>query len=368
MLEKFIVSRDDSIYEAFPDVTLTQSGRLVCTFAECTHHGKRSYTRFMLADSTDRGRTWSPKRPLSDPMHWSSDDATHEPFWNCPRISTLADGRLVAAGDLVAGRNEGNMGGRQENYIWISEDEGATWEGPTQTPVTGIVPDQLVELKTGPKKGRWLLSAHCILGTLEAPVWRQRTWLSDDQGKTWSDPVVIAAQPGLKLCEGSVAEMPDGELVCFMRENSAKGLDCYTAISRDQGETWSGVYQIPIPACHRPVGGVLQSGRVLVTHRYMQGGKGWIGSWTQNFFAALMTPESALATERTESAVRIMPIDYDRSTVTDLGYSGWVQFDDGEIYIVNYIVDDAPNAHIRGYSLRESDMVWDNWPEPPAQA
>ena len=56
-------------------------------------------------------------------------------------------------------------------------------------------------------------------------------------------------------------------------------------------------------------------------------------------------------------ACRIMPVDYDRSPDSDLGYSGWVQFPDGEIYIVNYIMDDAPKAQIRGYSLRPEDIV-----------
>ncbi|GAF69172.1 unnamed protein product, partial [marine sediment metagenome] len=68
MIEKFIVSRDDGIYEAFPDLALTGSGKLVCVFAECTHHSDRGYTRIMLTTSTDRGRTWSPKRPLSDAL------------------------------------------------------------------------------------------------------------------------------------------------------------------------------------------------------------------------------------------------------------------------------------------------------------
>jgi sialidase-1 len=52
-----------------------------------------------------------------------------------------------------------------------------------------------------------------------------------------------------------------------------------------------------------------------------------------------------------------MPVDYDRSPDSDTGYTGWVQFDDGEIYIVNYIMDDAPKAQIRGYSLKPSDIV-----------
>jgi sialidase-1 len=54
-----------------------------------------------------------------------------------------------------------------------------------------------------------------------------------------------------------------------------------------------------------------------------------------------------------------MPVDYDRSPNSDLGYSGWVQFDDGEIYIASYIVDDFPHGQIRGYSLRLEDFGWD---------
>lgn len=151
--------------------------------------------------------------------------------------------------------------------------------------------------------------------------------------------------------------MPDGTLVAFMRENSGEGRDCQKAVSYDNGESWEGPYRAPLPGCHRPVAGLLQSGKILITYRFMQGGKGWLGTWTQNFFAALTDVESAKARERKEQWARIMPIDFDRSPVSDLGYSGWVQFDDGEIYVVNYIVDDAPKAQIRGYSLSEQDFI-----------
>ena len=89
----------------------------------------------------------------------------------------------------------------------------------------------------------------------------------------------------------------------------------------------------------------------------MQGGKGWTGWWTQNVFAGLTDAESALAESRNGAHTRILPLDFDRSPHSDTGYTGWVQFDDGEIYIVNYIVDDAPNGQIRGYSLRPSDFL-----------
>lgn len=351
-MNKFTVCRDDKWYLAWPDVALTPSGKLVCIFSECTHHGDRSYTRIMLCDSGDRGRSWTPKRPLSEPLHKTGPQ---DAFWNCARVMALADGRLAAVADRVAGRDEGNMGGRQENFLWFSRDEGVTWDGPIATPVYGIVPDKLVELKFGPHRGRWVLSAHTVLGTKDQPSWQERCWLSDDQGATWQSPNVIASVAGLMLCEGSVLELPTGELVCFMRENSGRGLDCFKSISLDGGSTWEGPYNFPLPGCHRPVAGVLKNGSVLITHRFMQGGKGWVGFWTQNFFAALTDAASCLARDRGAWA-RILPVDYDRSPKSDTGYSGWVEFDDGEIYIVNYIIDDWPRGQIRGYSLRDSDF------------
>lgn len=355
MIEKFIISNDAQWYEAFPDLALTASGRLVCVFSECSHHSNREYSCIMLSESTDRGRTWSAKRPLSERLHRKTAD---DPYWNCPRISTLGDGRLVAVADRIAKSEE--VIGEKSNWLWFSEDEGATWNGPQRTPVVGIVPDKVVELKVGPHAGRWLLAAQIILAEGKDEAWRQRCWHSDDKGASWQGPYTVGELPDLKLCEGSIMELPDGILVCFLRENSGEGRDCYKSLSRDGGETWSTPVRFPLPGCHRPVAGMLQSGRVLITHRLMQGGKGWLGWWTQNFFAALTDIESCLAERREDAHTRILPLDFDRSAASDTGYSGWVQFEDGEIYVVNYIVDDAPKAHIRGYALCERDFLLDS--------
>jgi sialidase-1 len=354
MIRKFIVSRDESIYEAFPDVTVTRSGKLVCVFLECTHHRDRSYTRVVLTSSTDRGRTWSPKKPLTEPLHAEPKTGW---CWDCPRISTLSDGRLAAVTNRI---NRGDRPGErleQQVWIWFSGDEGETWQGPHDTPGCGIVPDQLVELRHGPHAGRRIISAHVREPDKPQPGPRQRCWISDDWGVTWTGPQIIADVPGLLLCEGSVLELPDDRLVCFMRENSALGLDGYRSISIDGGRTWDEPCPLPIPGCHRPVAGMLNSGRVMITHRFWQGGQGWRGWWAQNFFAALTDVESCVTNDRAEANVRIMPIDYDRSPNSDTGYSGWVQFDDGEIYVVNYIVDDAAKAQIRGYAFHEEEFL-----------
>lgn len=50
-------------------------------------------------------------------------------------------------------------------------------------------------------------------------------------------------------------------------------------------------------------------------------------------------------------AAHFKNIDYDRSPKADIGYTGRVQFYDGGIYVVTYLMDDAPKAQIRGYSI-----------------
>ena len=339
-MQKFTVSRDDSIYEAFPDVALTRAGHLICVFAECTHHADRSYTRIMLTDSADRGRTWSVKRPLTPPSHGM-------PYWNCPRITALRDGRLAVLVDRMTEEPER----RAENLLFFSDDEGRSWSDPVKTPADGIVPDRLLELEDG----NWLVSTH--KRNPESRCLEQSVWSSRDRGASWSGPVSVARLPGLNLCEASILCVEGLTLAAFLRENSGMGYDAYKTLSFDGGTTWTEPVPFPVPACHRPVAGRLRDGQILITCRFMQGGKGWTGWWTQNLFAVLTDRDSVLAESRNEAHTRILPVDFDRSPESDTGYSGWVQFENGEIYIVNYIMDEAPKAQIRGYALTMEDFL-----------
>ncbi len=348
-IQKFTVSRDDSVYEAWPDLVLTRGGKLICTFTECTHHKDRDKSRIVITESLDRGRTWSAKLPLTE---YSDRNF----YFNNSRISRLPDNSLVIICDRVDSTSKaaGECGPATCQYIWRSGPEGGSWGEPAVLPLRGIVPDKYRVLSSG----REIISAHAK--NTETGKLEQYLWYSDDGGRSWSERVTVASDPRYNLCEASILELSDGVLVAFMRENSRLGIDCLKSISYDGGESWQGVFHTPIPGAHRPVAGKLSDGRIFMTYRFLQGGKGWMGACTQNMFAAIFTEKSARATERGEQSVRIMPVDYDRNPDSDTGYTGWVQFDDGEIFIVNYIMDDAPKAQIRGYSLKPSDMVLSN--------
>ena len=333
-IKKFTVSKDDSIYEAWPDVVQTDSGKLICVFSECDHHLDRENARIMITESLDRGRTWSAKKPFTE-------KGKKDSYFNCARISKLNDGRLVIICDKLDGFDKENTA---LTYVWYGDKEGESWSEPVIFPFNGIVPDKFLQLKNG----RMIISNHSR--NENNNKLEQHLWYSDDEGQTWSDRVTVASDDRYNLCEGSILECGDNILVCFLRENSFKGYDMMKVISYDNGETWGEVASTPVDGAHRPVSGFLADGSVMVTYRFIPCG-------TQNVFAAFLKKEDLTKTERQQQRVRIMPLDYDRNPAPDLGYTGWTQFADGEIYVVNYIKDDTDKAHIRGYSFYPDDVV-----------
>ncbi len=336
------ISQDANLYEAFPDIAIMPNGRLICVFLECKHHVDRSYSRIMLCESHDSGRTWTPKRALTESLQDTGS------WWNCPRIQQLKDGRMLVTVDKVFGTKlSEELQSKSSVLLYFSDDGGANWNEPVETPVDGIVPDKICETITG----RWLLSVHHLHP--QTANLTQRLWYSDDKGKSWTGPVNVASKKGLDLCEVSIIQVDD-KLVGLLRENSSKGLDCHKVISLDDGVSWSEPVEFPLPGCHRPVAGYLDDGRIMISYRFIQGGKR--GSWTQNFFAAVTDKQSMLAKSRNGALVRIRPVDFDRAINSDTGYSGWVQLDNNEVYIVNYIVDYGLKAHIRGYVMNPGEF------------
>ena len=161
--------------------------------------------------------------------------------------------------------------------------------------------------------------------------------------------------------------MDDGSLVLYMREDG-EGLSGWKSFSSDGGRTWSTPVRTHMMRClGRPSVGRLRSGEVAITYRVACGLSTSLGLYVETAAEALRgLPARAGASADPEqyqggTEARFAFLDNDRALSADSGYSGWVQLPDGTLYVVNYITDDAPRAHIRGYVVGRE--AWYLFPE-----
>jgi len=348
VLRSGIVARNDNVYECFPDVARTPSGRLVCVYRESDGHVARQYSRVVVRTSDNDGESWSEAQVLVDGAVSSGSLVS----WNCPRVSVVPSGAVLALCDASKRPKTSDACPQRDIHVhaWESTDDAESWHSLGELFSRGSLPDRVCVLSTG----EWLLATQ----TRRTERGRLSTLLrrSVDQGKTWSRPVTIASARSLQLCEPSIVPLDDDTLVCYMRENSMMGLPSYKSISRDRGHTWQGPYPTLLGGCHRPVAGLVSSGDILITYRHQPGPPAWNGSgpggriaWARNTFAALETRASALASDTCDQRLVIMPLDHDANIHSDGGYTGWLELRPGEIFCVNYIKDNAPMAQIRWY-------------------
>ena len=341
-IKQITISNTENVYECFPDITLTKNNRLIVVYRESDSHSAKDFSHIVYRYSDDFGKTWSDRKLLIE--SYREKDILQK--WNCPRIVTMEDGKISILCDSYP-VPPGEQNHRNSRiYFWWSEDNGDTWKGPYKSKIYGIVPDKIFVTM----KRTWLIGTHFRnenTGKLVQVVWR-----SEDRGKSWVGPITVCDDKRYNCCEGSIIQLPNGKLVCYMRENSRMGWPGLKSFSSDDGLTWDGPYQTLIQGCHRPVAGFLSSGKILITFRNYLGGK----SPNKNFFAYIEDIKSAEEKEPINQSGIILQLDHDRSDHPDTGYSGWVELPGGKIFCVNYIVDDSEYAQIRGYWFKENDF------------
>ena len=353
-LRHVTIARDDNLYEAFPDICLLPSGKLLCIYRESDFH-VASTSRTMLIESEDRGHTWTNPRQLDVRRSFAADRA----IWNAPRIGRLADGRLVANFDAFIFPDEADHWDwpqsllSSQTFLWFSEDGGQTWTERHLTEVEGLCPDKILALTDD----HWLIAI--AYWSIRFPgAFRLHTVHSFDGGRTWPLCALTAEQDGYQHDEPSVVRLPDGRLLCVMRENVHTTRPSHYVLSADEGHTWSTPRPTPFYG-DRPAAGLLENSRLLVIYRNVEPAPGEVklnkagrhpGTW------AWLGDLAGLEGAGGES--RFLELEYDGSeSPGDYGYSGWVQFEDGEIFCVYHHRDAAPKSYIRGCWFREEEFA-----------
>ena len=398
-VEKFTISRNDNIYEAFPHLCLTSSGRILLAYRESNGHVASEFNRLIIRYSDDDGDTWSDRLVVRDEDR-SSGVLT---VWNCPKIQQLADGRILLSCDTLK-FPPGEWGhGMGDSHIvfWFSDDDGETWNDPFAQPVRGICSDVVTEMPDG----CWLLPTNVYCE--ETGRCLQQISTSADGGSTWKQPTIVCDDPDYALAEASIVVCPDGELVIYQREESGNRRPLQKLISKNGGLTWDGPYATLNPAASgMPLAGLVGNDLVLTTGRYYPGGQPWrvddsdetmrqrlvrrtiviprvpgnedfvariepgahvefsesevvigAGGSSVHTFAFLEPLESALEPDVKNQKGLLLPLDLDNNNLgADSAYTGWVEFSPGRFLVANYINDDAPMAQIRGYRFGLEDF------------
>ena len=354
-MQKLTVSRDDSTYEAFADIAKASDGTLVCTYRESMAHAPWPFSRVVVRRSEDGGYTWLGRQVLIE-----KDLKKGEGRLNCPRIAALANGTLLLAIDFVPPGADPFVNPAR-NLLFRSIDGGVTWKGPENTGISdGIVPS-LKELSNGDLL-LGLTRQRSATGKLSSLTEEQTIYRSSDHGHTWQGPYAVPGQEGLRLNEGDFAELDDGTVVCYMREDGER-LTGWKSLSSDGGLTWSQPFRSQMFSClGRPSVGRVRSGEVVVTYRFCSGVSTSLALYVETPAEAVRRSEPDADAYMTDyRQCRFAFLDNDRSLHPDSGYSGWAQLPNGDLYVVNYITDEAPRAFIRGYIVSRHD--WFLFPE-----
>lgn len=341
-MEKGVVIKIDKNWCGHPDVAYFKN-KIYVVFRMSGDHRSHSKTSICVTSSPNGEKFSPPVTVLTSP----------DKRWNCPRLSVVRN-QLWLICDRVSTAREGDSFLQAENNadntsIWIMyTDDGETWSEPIKTNITGIVPDRVCVIDDGV----FCIGSHILrekTGKLA-----QDLWISREMGKEWNRIPITMGQI-YNFCEGSFLYMGSHQTVCLMRENSNKGLPAFMCYSSGRKQVWSEPIPTRLYGCHRPVLGRLSSGRFLVTYREQSFGHS-PRYWARNTFACLIDKNSLMDEKASCSHSIILPLDHDGSKKPDSGYTGWVELPDGTIYIVNYITDNAPKAHIRWYKLKEKEF------------
>jgi len=157
--------------------------------------------RIGVCESKDDGLTWQwlaqiPTRPGDSAVHY------HE-----------LHGVEAAPGKLIVHLRNHNPANERETLQSESNDGGRTWTAPRPIGVWGL-PSHLIRLRDG----RLLMSYG-----YRRPPQGNHARISEDQGKTWSQPIVLSDDGTGDIGYPSTVELPDGTLLTLWYESKRSG-------------------------------------------------------------------------------------------------------------------------------------------------
>ena len=281
----FLASKDGYQSVRIPSVVVTKQG-VVLAFAEGrAANSDQAGNDIILKRSLDQGRTWSPLELVADDGKNSLNNPTAVVERESGRVFLMYQ-RIPAhlkerSPNVETGYEGTNV---YRNFLTWSDDDGVIWAKPSDITSTTKRPTRATTIASGPGIGIQLTrgphQGRLIIPFNEGPYgqWNDYAVFSDDRGRTWqcgqNVPGAFVADPKLgrrsQINEVQMVELSDGSVRLNSRQ-FAGAKSRKTAVSRDGGETWSPVENVPDlrdPGCNASIlrysfDGATDHGRIL---------------------------------------------------------------------------------------------------------
>jgi len=242
-----------------PSAVVTAKGTVLAFAEGRARPDDQAENKIVAKRSTDGGRTWNALSVLHDDEANSLNNPTSVMDQQSGRIFLLYQripAHLKEASEDVATGLEGPKIYR--NLLVWSDDDGVTWTRPLDVTAMTKRPERATTIASGPGSGLQLTrgphAGRLIFPFNEGPFWKWQDFavFSDDHGATWKygGDVPGALIPDAKLGERSqineaqMVEMNDGAVRLDSRQFAGAKVR-KTSVSRDGGETWSPVSDLP---------------------------------------------------------------------------------------------------------------------------
>lgn len=333
-----LVDREDGQYLGHPTTLLLEDGKtLLCIYPKGHGRGPIVYKR-----SRDGGLTWSERLPT--PENWATSKET-------PTIHRVVDADGTKRLIVWSGLNPARLA--------ISEDDGASWSSLRPAGDWGgiVVMSSVVALNTPGSymalfhdDGRFFSSQP---SQTRPPTFTLYKTFSTNGGLSWSDPEAILARKDVHLCEPGAVRSPDGKQIAVLLRENRRVRNSHVIFSDDEGRSWSDPVELPAALTgDRHTARYAPDGRLLISFRDTTHISPTKGDWV----AWVGTYADIVAGREGQYRVRLM----DNHKGADCAYPGVEVLPDGTFVLTTYghwTPDAAPYIMSVRLHLSELDQL-----------
>lgn len=279
-----VVDRESGQYLGHPTtVLMDDDATIYCVYPK--GHGKGA---ILLQRSDDGGRTWSGR--LGTPESWATSKET-------PTLYRVRDTVAESEGGALGGERLIMFSGLYPIRIASSDDRGKSWsELEPIGPYGGIVANASLAQRADGTLVSWFHDDGRFIEKGGRDAAQDAGWpagfvlyqiKSNDAGRSWTKPEVIAHREDVHLCEPGLVVSPDGDRWALLLRENSRTRNSFVIFSDDQGSTWSLPRELPgaltgdrHTAVYAPDGRLFISFRDTAHETPTQGDwVAWVGTW-----------------------------------------------------------------------------------------